>query len=159
MKVPEKPPLNLPKLPEMTALGTVPTLARQLRHDSDAKLRNIRRKSMLEFERREERGEGDVWFEKQQSCPPEIERMKDFHVEVAFSYSSDDGNECMGWYHGVIQKVLNTKTCRVRIIWDECCLGDKDARVSDQILLPGNWNPKKIKTGGWREHLTERKLK
>ena len=58
-------------------------------------------------------------------------------------------------YHGIIQQVVNEKTNRVRIKWDEECLGEDDVRVSDHKLVLGNWNPKTVKKGGWREYLTK----
>lgn len=88
---------------------------------------------MSEIMKCEERDDGDVRFEKQQSWPLDIHGMKDFYVEVAISYSSNDGNDCMGWYHGVIKKVLSANSNRLIKIWDEGFLGDKDLRVPGHI--------------------------
>ena len=40
-----------------------------------------------------------------------------------FEYIGEDGLQCLGWYHGTVQKVVNAKTNRVRIKWDAECLG------------------------------------
>ena len=43
---------------------------------------------------------------------------------------------------------------RVRILWDEECLGVSDVRTSDHKLVKGNWNLKTAKKGGWRQNLS-----
>ena len=69
---------------------------------------------------------------------------------------ADDGTQCLGWYQGKGKKNLNAKTRRVRIEWDESCLGEDDVRVLDHKLIMGNWNPKNAKKGGWREFLSKK---
>ena len=82
--------------------------------------------------------------------------MNDFRIEMLFAYSGDDGTQCLGWYQGTVIKIVNTQTNRVRIEWDSECLGDRDVKTSDHKLVPGNWNPKEAKKGGWREYLTKK---
>ena len=84
-------------------------------------------------------------------------KMKGFRLEILFSYSGDDGTQCLGWYHGVVQEVVNSKTNCVRVRWDNECLSEHNMRITDQKLAMGNWNPKSIKTGGrWREYITKK---
>ena len=86
---------------------------------------------------------------------PKVCHLKGFNIEMLFAYNGDDGTQCLGWYHGTIKKVINSKTRRVRIEWDEECLGEGDVQMSDHKLVNGNWNPKTAKKGGWREYLTK----
>ena len=46
---------------------------------------------------------------------------------------------------GQLRKIINEKTLRVRILWDEECLGVSDVRTSNHKLVKGNWNPKTAK--------------
>ena len=73
--------------------------------------------------------------------------MKGFRLEILFSYSGDDGTQCLGWYHGVVLDVVNSKTNCVRVTWDDDCLGEHDMRITDQKFAMGNWNLKTIKKG------------
>ena len=74
---------------------------------------------------------------------------------MLFGYSGDDGTQCLGWYYGTAQEEVNEKTNRVSIKWDAECLGEHDVRLTDKKLVLSNWNPKKVKKGGWREYLTK----
>ena len=156
MNVPAEPPLNVPALPQVKKLGTVSELAEEMKELSDAKLIELRKTGQEERDDREAKGDGDRWFEKNQICPPEIEELNDFRIEMLFAYSGDDGTQCLGWYQGTVIKIVNTQTNRVRIEWDSECLGDRDVKTSDHKLVPGNWNPKEAKKGGWREYLTKK---
>ncbi len=70
-------------------------------------------------------------------------------------YLGEDGSQCLRWYHGTVQKVVNAKTYRVRIKGDEKCLGADDPRITDNKAMPDNWNPKMPKKGGWHHYLTK----
>lgn len=156
LEVPTEPPVTIPTLPNMQTLGTMSELAEDLEKLSEEKLIDFKKKAHDEIDQREERGDGDRWYERQRITAPKLDKnLKGFHIEMLFSYSSDDGTQCFGWYHGIIQQVVNEKTNRVRIKWDEECLGEDDVRVSDHKLVLGNWNPKTVKKGGWREYLTK----
>ena len=61
---------------------------------------------------------------------------------MTFENTAQDGSQCLAWYQGTIEKILNAKTNRIRIKWDEECMGENDARVTIHKLVPGNWNPK-----------------
>ena len=41
------------------------------------------------------------------------------------------------------------------IKWDRDTLAKGDVEKSMHRLLPGHWNPRKIRKGRWREYLTE----
>ncbi len=59
-------------------------------------------------------------------------------IEILISYSTDDGTQCLRWYHGVVEDIVNSKTNHVRVRWDEKCVDEHVARVTDQKLLMGN---------------------
>ena len=75
---------------------------------------------------------------------------------MLFCYSGYDGTPSLGWYHGTVLEVVNESKNHVRIKWDSECLGEHDLRGTDQKLVLNNWNPKKVKKGGWREYLTKK---
>ena len=75
---------------------------------------------------------------------------------MLFGYSGDDGTQCLGWYHGTVQEVVNENTNRVIIKCDAECLVDHDMIVTDHKLFLSNWNPKKVKKGEWRGYLTKK---
>ena len=154
LDVPQEPPVNVPKIPEMKVLGTVSELGEDAKKLSDDKLLELRKNGNDLRDQREDNGDGDQWYEKNKILPPEISDVKDFRIEMLFAYNGDDGTQCLGWYQGTVQKVINEKTLRVRILWDEECLGESDVRTSDHKLVKGNWNPKTAKKGGWRQHLS-----
>ena len=47
---------------------------------------------------------------------------------------------------------MNQTKLSVKIEWDEITLAKSDVRFSVYKLMPGNWNPKKIRKGGWSEY-------
>ena len=147
-QMPTEPPVNLPKMPDMKELGTTSHLAEDQWKHSEEKLRLFKGNAMLEIDRREDMGEGDRWYDRQSNLPPKVGKMKGFSLEMLFNYSGDGGTQCLGWYHGVVLDVVNSKTNRVRVRWDDDCLGEHDMRITDQKLAMGNWNPKTIKKGG-----------
>ena len=55
-----------------------------------------------------------------------------------------------GLVSGEIIKLMNDKKLSVKIEWDESTLAESDVQFSVIKLMPGNWNPKKIREGGWR---------
>ena len=79
-----------------------------------------------------------------------------FSVEILFAYNGDDGTQCLDWYQGTVQSILNENNRCVRIKWDKECLGGGDVRVSKHKLMKRNWNPKVAKKGGWRENLVKK---
>ena len=113
---------------------------------------------MEEIERREEHGDGDVWYEKNKLIHPKASELKGFRIEMRFQYTDDNGSQCVGWYHGTIKKVMNADRFRVKIKWDDDCLGEDDVKETIQELQPKNWNPKRPGVGAWREYFTKQSL-
>ena len=112
----------------------------------------LKAKAQEERRKRQERGEGDEWEEKQHTTPPRMNDIDGFKIEMWFKNDTVVGS---GWYHGTVQRLLNPNTQRVRIKWDRECLGENDPKWSNNMLKTGNWNPKKPREGSWREYFTK----
>ena len=98
-----------------------------------------------ELKRREDIGEMDLWSEKQSTLLPKIEKMKYLTTKKMFEYPGVDGSKCLDWYRGKTIKVMNETKFSVKIDWDESTLAESDVQFIVNNLMPGNWNPKKIK--------------
>ena len=57
-----------------------------------------------ELKRHEDKGEMDLWSEKQSTLPSKIDKMKGLTIEMAFEYPGVDGSKCLDWYRGRIIK-------------------------------------------------------
>ena len=114
----DEPQVKLPTTPDMNKLGTTSELAEEQLQHSHERIQQFKESALLEIEQREERGELDRWYDRQANLPPKINDMKGFKLEMLFSYNGDDGTQCLGWYHGVVEEVLNVKTSKVRVRWN-----------------------------------------
>ena len=76
---------------------------------TEENLSEFKNKSNAEMECCEERGEGDHWSKRHRITAPKVKDLKEFHIEMLFGYSGDDGKQCLGWYHGTVQEVVNEK--------------------------------------------------
>ncbi len=95
MAVPDAPPINLPGLPPLPALGTVAHDISALEDTNDnagVQFRIFRMNAMKERERVEDSGIGNELMEMQQVIwPVEWLRVKDFSIDMLFEYKDDDG--------------------------------------------------------------------
>ena len=57
----------------------------------------------------EDKGELDLWSEKQPALPLKIDNMKGLTIEMTFEYPGVDGAKCLEWYRGRIMKLRNEK--------------------------------------------------
>ena len=62
-----------------------------------------------ELKRHEDKGEMDLWSEKQSTLPSKIDKMKGRTIEMTFEYPGVDGAKCQDWYRGRIIKLRNEK--------------------------------------------------
>ena len=85
--------------------------------------------------------------------------MKGLTLEMNFEYPGVDGAKYMDWYQGKIINVTNETKFSVKIEWDERTLAESDVQFSVHKLMPGNWNPKKIRKGVWREYIAQKEYK
>ena len=70
-----------------------------------------------------------------------------------------NGEACLEWYHGEVKEVLNSKTRKVRIVWDDECIHPDDVnslKETKDLLLVRKWNPSVAVKGAWREYLTKK---
>ena len=57
----------------------------------------------------EDKGEIDLWSEKQSTLPSKIDKMKGLTVDMTFEYPGKDRAKCLDWYQGRIAKLRNEK--------------------------------------------------
>lgn len=115
-KVLKEPPVTMPTLPKINKVGTISELASEKEKETEDELVHFKANAREETNKQEERGEGDWWFEMQHTIAPNINKIKEFKIEMLFDYTSDDGEQCLQWLHGEIEKVLNKTTSSVRIV-------------------------------------------
>ena len=65
-------------------------------------------------------------------------------MEMWFGFPTND------WYRGKVILIINGKTDRVKIAWDEKGLHEDDPRETIQELKETKYNPKTTKEGAWR---------
>jgi hypothetical protein len=120
--VPDAPPMNLPGLPSLPALGTVAHDITALEETYDNAGLQLRMDAMVERERIEDSGIGDELMEMQQVLwPVEWLRAKDFVIDMLFEYKDDDGSTLM-WCQGKIVdfiREVKDKHVFVKIEWND----------------------------------------
>ena len=57
----------------------------------------------------EDKGEMDMWSEKQSTLLSKIDKMKGLTIGMTFEYPGLDGANCLYWYRGRIIKLRNEK--------------------------------------------------
>ena len=71
----------------------------------------------------------------------------EYKSEMLFAYQDDDGNILVNLYNGEVIEISNEKQGVVRILWNECCLGENDEVQTKEKLQPTKWNPKMVVPG------------
>ena len=107
----------------------------------------------------QERGEDERWSEMQFNIMPTVdETLVEFKIEMLFDYPNEiEGGTYLDWAHGVVKEVINDKSNRVLIEWDDDCLGRLDKKETYQRLLVTKWNPKQnTDKGAWQEYLKDK---
>ena len=62
-----------------------------------------------ELKTHEDKGEMDLWSEKQSTLPSKIDKMKGLTIRTTFEYPGVDGAKCLDCYRGRIIKFRNEK--------------------------------------------------
>lgn len=156
LHVPDEPPINLPRPPELQTLGTKSTLLESATIANQEKIDKFKRDAYAERECREKAGKGDRWYEMQRTIMPNVDSsLVGFKIEMLFSYTETDGSTFLNWCHGRVTKIVNEKNRTVQITWDEECLSEGDLKLSKHKLMKSKWNPRNTTNGGWREYLTK----
>ena len=115
LKVPDEPPTSFPCLPQLQKLGTVSNLAKKAEEQSDKDLEQMKVNVREELKRREDAGERDRLEECQCNVPPEWKKLNKFEMEMLFEYPGEDGSQCLGWYHGRVDKLISERNHSVLI--------------------------------------------
>ena len=68
-----------------------------------------------ELKRHEDKGEMDLWSEKQSTLPSKIDKMRGLTIEMTFEYPGVDGAKFLDWYQVRIIKLRNEKKFTVKI--------------------------------------------
>ena len=116
------PPMNLPGLPSLPALGTVAHNITALEETNDSAGLQLRMDAMVERERLKDSGIGNELMEMQQVLwPVEWLRAKDFVIDMLFEYEDDDGSILMWCQRKVVDFIieLEDKHVFVMIEWSE----------------------------------------
>ena len=61
------------------------------------------------MKRHEDKGETDLWSEKQSTLSSKIDKMKGVTIETTFEYPGEDGLKFLDWYWGRIIKLRNER--------------------------------------------------
>ena len=61
------------------------------------------------MKRHEDKGEMDLWSEKQSTLPSKTDKMKGLTIEMTFEYTGVDGAKFLDWYRVRIIKLRNEK--------------------------------------------------
>ena len=62
-----------------------------------------------ELKRHEDKGEMDMWSEKQSTLPSKIDKMKGLTIELTFEYTGVDLSKCLVCYRGRILMLRNER--------------------------------------------------
>ena len=155
--LPDRPPLNLPKRPDLAILGTLSADRKDLDNTCLAKEQRIRLNAMLERDRREDNGRGDQLMEMQEAVIP-VDRMRKggFKVDICFEFDDVTG-PVLEWCQGTVVRLIKYKEdqnhLKMEVRWDEECLREGDMKLSVEKCLKSKWNPEKHTKGAWREDL------
>ena len=82
------------------------------------------------MKRNEDKGDMDLWSEKQSTLPSKIDKMKGLTIETNFEYPGVVGSKCLEWYQGKIINFRNEKKFSVKIEWDGRTLAKSDVQFS-----------------------------
>ena len=61
------------------------------------------------MKRHEDKGEMDMWSEKQSTLPSRIDKMKGLTIEMTFEYPGQNRAKCLYRYQGRIIKLRNER--------------------------------------------------
>ena len=94
----------------------------------------------------------------QPSVMPKMNELEGVKIEMLFEAIDADGNAVLEWSHGEVTSVLNSKTRRVEIEWDDDCVHPDDwasMKITKDRLLVLKWNPAVAVKGAWRLYLVQ----
>ena len=107
--LPTEAPIIAPSLATFQKVGIIPRLASQKEQMKVDENDQFKMYGKDELKRHEDKGEMDLWSEKQSTLPSKIGKMKGLTIETTFEYPVVDGTKCLGWYWGRIIKLRNER--------------------------------------------------
>ena len=102
-------PITAPTLPTLQKVGTTSQLASEKEQMTVDENDQFQMDVKDELKRHEDKGEMDLWSEKQSTLSSKIDKMKGLTIETTFEYPGVDGAKCLDWYRGRIMKLRNEK--------------------------------------------------
>ena len=110
-------------------------------------IEKFRAECNAEFDHRVASGEIDLLSERQPLIAPKRDKtLVGCELEMWFGHPTND------WYRGKVVGIMNEKTDRVRIVWNEDDLHEDDPRETTQVLKRTKYNPETTSEGAWRQY-------
>ena len=107
--LPTEGPITAPTLATFQKVGTISRLASQKEKMKVDENDPFKMDGKDELKQHEDKGEMDMWSEKQSTLPSKIDKMKGLTNEMTFEYPVVDVSKCLDWYWGRIIKLRNEK--------------------------------------------------
>jgi hypothetical protein len=136
--IPEKPTMNLPSRKETKQLGTRTLDVDDLDKCNDDEKDEVIAGAMKLRETLEEDGKVDRYEKFQPPRPNVDESFVGSRIEQLWIFTEKDGTKVPQWCQGEVIAVK--KGNKVHIKWDEECLREGDAKVSQERLLVSKYN-------------------
>ena len=127
---PTEAPITAPTLATLLKVGTISRLASEKEQMTVDENDNFKMDGKDELKRHEDKGEMDLWSEKQSTLPSKIDKIEGLTIEMTFEYPGVHGAKCLDWYRGRIIQLSNEKKICVKIEWDERTLAKSDVQFS-----------------------------
>ena len=145
-RLPSEPTVEGRCLPVLPKLGTRSDLGIGCVGTEGEEMKSFKERCLKEYARRVVDGEVDVLSEMQTLIPPKRnQNMVEFELEMWFGHPTND------WYRGKVVEIVNGKTDRVKIKWDEKGLHPDDPTETVQKLTNIKYNPKTTSERAWRQ--------
>ena len=89
--MPTEAPITAPTLATFQKVGKIPWFASDKEQMTVDDNDQFKMDGKDELKRRKDKGEMDLWLEKQSTLPPKIDNMKGLTIEMTFEYPGVDG--------------------------------------------------------------------
>ena len=107
--LPTEAPITAPTLATFQKVGTISRLASEKEQTTVDENDKFKMDGKDELKRHEDKGEMDLWSEKQSTLLSKRDKMKFLTIEMTFEYPVLDGAKCLEWYWGRIIKLMNER--------------------------------------------------
>ena len=152
--IPDEPRVDMPDKPDLAVLGKLAPDADRWDEKYKHEEEQVRNNAKQMRRERAARGERCIYAFLQPWFAPKLSELVGERIDLLsnFIVTNDNGNEenVLRWCQGKVDKVVNAKTHRVCVLWDE--LPDVndgiEATFGECTLNPDMWNQSKIHS--WR---------